>query len=325
VNGGVSEGGTEEVSWLVEAEEPERGVLMNVWGDGERVWAVGGQPERGLLWSRLGNTPAGEGAWEVAEGVPEGPLLNWVHGAGGHLWVVGNKGRALRSVGGGEWVPFDTGTLQDLWGVFVVSPSEVWAVGGNASGEGEAQPVLARFDGEAWTLLQPPELDRSGVRAFFKVWSDGEGRVWAVGMKGVIIGDLGGGWGQQQVTPAEGAPPNSEDLISLWGGGGELVAVGGRSNGVIARWDSASSSWRSQTIAGLPGLNGVWVDERGVASAVGVRGSAVRVPPQSFEVSRERTYTSLVLHAVWSDGVRRWAVGGTLDSAPPWEGVILAD
>jgi len=40
-------------------------------------------------------------------------------------------------------------------------------------------------------------------------------------------------------------------------------------------------------------------------------------------VTRQRTGEALVLHAVWGEGARRWAVGGSLDSAPPWEGLIL--
>ena len=317
------DGGSEDPEWRTEAELASEGTVMSVWGTGELVYAVGGQPNAGRVWSRPISDEAGEGSWTALTGVPDGPLLNWVHGAEGHLWVVGSDGRALRSVEGGAWESFDSGTTQDLWGVFAVSASEVWAVGGDANGEGDAAPVLIRFDGVQWSPVPVPELDRSGVRALFKVWGDGAGQVWAVGMKGVIIAELGEGWTQQQVSPAEGSPPNAEDLISLWGVNGELVAVGGRSNGVIARWDG--SAWRSQTISGLPGLNGVWMDPSGTAHAVGVRGSAVTIESGSFEVSRERTYSTLVLHAIWSDELTRWAVGGTLDNSPPWEGLILAD
>jgi len=81
--------------------------------------------------------------------------------------------------------------------------------------------------------------------------------------------------------------------------------------------------WTSQTLAGLPGLSGVWVAPGGEATAVGVRGAAIRVAPGGFVVTRQRTGEALVLHAVWGEGARRWAVGGSLDSAPPWEGLIL--
>lgn len=324
--GGVEAGeeaGVEEALWRPEAELSEEGVVMSVWGAGDSVYSVGGQPDQGRVWRRALSASAGEGEWVMQPNIPDGPLLNWVHGAEGHVWAVGNDGRALRSVNEGAWTTFATGTTQDLWGVFAVSASEVWAVGGDANGDGDAHPVLLRFDGDQWSEVPVPQLDRSGVRAFFKVWSDGGGRVWVVGMKGVIIAELGEGWSQQVVSPHGESPPNAEDLISLWGSQGEVVAVGGRSNGVIARWDGVS--WRSQTIAGLPGLNGVWVDQAGVGHAVGVRGSAVTIAPGSFEVERQRTYVTMVLHAIWSDGLARWAVGGTLDNSPPWEGLIIAD
>lgn len=314
--------GDAQITWEIEQEfSEEKGVLMNVWGNSgqsgwnqEQVWSVGGQPDQGRMWAW------NRGQWEDLD-LPSGPLLNWIHGRDGHLWVVGNQGRALRKIGDeGEWEVFTADTDHDLWGVWVVSTDEVWAVGGNAVGEDDPDPVLTRFDGTQWTRIPLPELDRNGVRSLFKIWGNGQ-QLFAVGMKGVIIGDLGQGWEQLPVVPVEGSPPNSEDLISLWGSGGEVIAVGGRSNGVIARWNG--QEWKSQTLAGVPGLNGVWVDEFGKATTVGVRGSIFTFEPSSFEKVRYRTPVSDVLHAVWSDGQSLWSVGGTLDNTPPWLGVIL--
>ena len=165
-------------------------------------------------------------------------------------------------------------------------------------------------------------LDRSGVRALFKVYGDSAtGHVFAVGMKGVILGDLGEGWRQLDVVPAGDAPPSSEDFVSLWGHSEGLLAVGGRSNGILARWNG--TQWESTTLSGVPGLNGVWVDQRGLATTVGVRGAALTVPADALSGARERTGTQLVLHAVWGRSSEIWAVGGSLDNSPPWEGVIL--
>ncbi len=318
--------GTEH-SWSIEASFSEEGTVMSVWGatDSEEwsdlsVWAVGGQPEQGVIWSRT------DGEW-INVNAPMGPLLNWVHGSRGHLWVVGNEGRAMRYIdpaqgGDGEWESFNADTEQDLWGVFAQSPTEVWAVGGDPTGTGDIDPVLTRFDGNVWTRVELPSPDRSGVRALFKIYGDPlTGSLFAVGMKGVIYGDVGSGWGQLNITSATDAPPSGEDLISLWGKGDQLVAVGGRSNGVLAQWDG--QEWRSSVLSGVPGLNGVWVDERGRATAVGVRGAALQVLVGSFEGERERTNTSLVLHATWGNEDEIWAVGGSLDNTPPWTGVIL--
>ena len=104
-------------------------------------------------------------------------------------------------------------------------------------------------------------------------------------------------------------------------GAGSLLAVGGRSNGILARWDGMT--WRSTRLAGVPGLNGVWMDKQGVATTVGVRGAALTVPKDSLSGTRERTGTPLVLHAIWGHSAELWAVGGSLDNSPPWEGIIL--
>lgn len=314
-------------TWTVEAAFRTEGTVMSIWGADEeagwtesKLWAVGGQPERGVLWHRQ------DEEW-IEDETPDGSLLNWVHGVDGHLWVVGNDGRALRKIdaaagGDDQWESFDTDTEQDLWGVFAMSPNEVWAVGGDPIGSEEVDPVLTRFDGSSWQRVSLPEPDRSGVRALFKIFGDRQtGAVFAVGMKGVMYGDIGHGWVQLPVHSINDQPPSVEDFVSIWGQNNELVAVGGRSNGVIARWNG--QEWYSSMLSGIPGLNGVWVDETGHTTSVGVRGASLRLSPQTYEGVRERTNTALVLHAVWGTGPDIWAVGGSLDRSPPWEGVII--
>ena len=337
----VDMGPTEAVEheWQIAANFETEGTVMSIWGNlnnqswsNSQVWSVGGQPDEGRIWVRNSEQESADldlssvGEWQEVE-VPDGPLLNWVHGSQGHLWVVGNDGRALRwvdaQVGGrGEWETFDTDTDQDLWGVYVVSPNEVWAVGGDPLSIEDPDPVITRFDGMLWQRVTVPELDRTGVRALFKVYADEQtGHVFAVGMKGVILGDIGQGWIQLPVISNNDNPPSVEDFVSLWGTGDQLIAVGGRSNGVIARWNG--QEWRSEMLTGIPGLNGVWVDHSSKATAVGTRGSAMVLLPGSFEVNRERTGTPLVLHATWGTAGAVWAVGGSLDGSPPWEGIIL--
>lgn len=313
-------------SWSAEASFQVEGTVMSVWGtdqaegwETDTVYAVGGQPEKGLLWQRV------QGQWgEVS--VPAGALLNWIHGKSGHVWIVGNGGRALRMIsskagGTGEWQAMETGLMQDLWGVWVNAPDDVWTVGGDPVGEGEPDPILAHFDGEQWEKIVIPPLDRSGVRALFKIYGGPQGSLFAVGMKGVIIGDLGDGWAQQPVVSSGGAPTVSEDFVSLWGSHDDLVAVGGRTNGAIARWDG--NTWQSTILAGVPGLNGIWMDEQGDATLVGTRGAALILPKSQMSAERERSNETLVLHACWGRGQEIWAVGGSLNSSPPWEGVIL--
>ncbi|MEZ4436595.1 MAG: hypothetical protein R3F65_29700 [bacterium] len=284
--------------------------LLSVWGPAaHEIYAVGGLPDRGLARRFDGR------AWSDLT-VPDGPLLNWVHGCGDTLWMVGNDGRALRRVGDGAFEAVDTGETQDLWGVWCAAPDRAWAVGGDAAAvDGAPDPVVIEWDGAAWHRIALPALDRE-IRAFFKVWGTGPDHVFAVGAKGVIVRWNGTAW-QQQLAGT------TRDFVSLWGRApDDIVAVGGRANGMVARYDGVT--WTSVSLDTEPGMNGVWVDAAGTAHIVGLRGRILRMAPGGFDYERERYTEPWLLHAIWgTDGGRLYAVGGTLDQTPPWQGIAL--
>ena len=144
---------------------------------------------------------------------------------------------------GMRWAEMDSGSDVDLWGVWGSDPNDVWAVGGNIP---DGPPIILHYDGMAWSSVEVPMLDRSST-ALLKVWGTSSANVFAVGQLGVIVKYDGNSW--QQVPSGTG-----EDLISLWGSGpSQIVAVGGRNNGVVARYDG--SGWTSQSIAPFVGLN----------------------------------------------------------------------
>lgn len=301
------------VTWSEGFAAGPEGTFMSVWGtSAEDVWTVGGQPEAGVIFHRDAS------GWSKAASVPEGPLLNWVHGAGGDVWVVGNAGRALRKRGDGAFEPTDTGVEDPLWGVWAAAPDDVWAVGGDAlrPADEDPRPLLMHFDGQAWAEVPLPELDRTPPKALFKVWGTGPDNVIAVGGRGVLLRYDGSSWSQETVG-------TGDDLISLWGSGPEEIAVvGGRSGGVLSRWDG--DTWQTEDLLGLPGLNGIWMSPAGEVQVVGNRGSVARVGAGGFGFERDQSGTLLVLHAVWSaPGGPLFAVGGSLDMAPPYEGVVL--
>lgn len=305
-----------ERTWTAPAAGPDArlGLCMSVWGPGpDTLYAVGGQPQAGAAW-RFDGT-----AWQPLT-LPDGPLLNWVHGAGDVLWMVGDGGRALRSRDGGasfEAVP--TGTDQPLWGVWAANDATVWAVGGDArTAPDDWAPVLLKLTADAFETVPLPTLDRT-FAAIYKVWGSGPDDVIAVGARGVLLHYDGTAWAQ---VPVPGGL--SDDLISVWGQGAERVVVaGGRNNGVaLAR---EAGIWRraaADALSKRPGLNGVWVAPDGTATLVGVRGAAIRLLPDDTLI-RDRTDTSLVLHAVFGVADREVAVGGSLDSSPPWTGLML--
>lgn len=301
--------GPVEETWSVAFDATDDGALLSVWGPSDdRLWAVGGQPETGVVWQYA------DGAWAKAA-PPEGPLINWVHGAGDVEWFVGDGGRALRRVGGGDWETFETGTEAPLWGVFAVSADEAWAVGGQAIDDGNPpDPVITHYKDGAWTRVAVPAVDRD-FRALFKVWGRAADDVWAVGAKGVILHWDGAAWSQQ-------GSGTGEDLISLFGVGDAVAIVGGRSNGVLSRL--TADGWDTRVLAGNPGFNGIWMQPDGTAWVAGNRGLLLSIPPDSYEPTRHRSDTREVLHGIWgTPSGHRLAVGGSLDTSPPWIGIAL--
>ncbi len=282
------------------------GALLSTWGRNPNfVWAVGGQPELGEVWKK---TDEGWGPVEI----PEGPLLNWVHGEGNTTMFVGDGGRCLRTTGGAIKV-VETGVTSTLWGVWIANSDQGWAVGGDARGAGDPDPVLLQWEGAEWIRRDLPALDVE-IKALFKVWGTGPDNVWAVGQRGVLMHYDGSAWTQ---VPSG----TNKDLISLWGTGpDDILAVGGRANGILARYDG--TSWATQVLEGQPALNGIWMAPDGVATIVGARGFAASVP-SGFEFERVVTDTRTLLHGVWGTEGYQVTVGGTLDGAPPWEGVAL--
>lgn len=302
--------------WRV-SDEPgeEAGSLLSVWGASEDdVRAVGGQIDSlgeagtGVMLLRNGE------AWETETIPDDTPVLNWIHGADGILWAVGNEGAAIRQQGG-SWERDDTGATVPLWGVFVLSADEAWAVGGDPF-DTDGTGVLFHYTGGAWEEVELPELDRDAP-AIFKVWASSPSDVHAVGDNGVIMHFDGSEW--VQVASGTGA-----DLISLWGtGADEILAVGGRANGVIARYDG--SGWTSTMLAMAPPLNGIWMDSEGVSYLAGERGTILRVAAGANEAEMVETPARLeTLHAIFGfDEGSQISVGGTLMSPPPYSGLIL--
>lgn len=290
------------------------GAFMSIWASApDDVYTVGGQP------SVPGVDAAGvvfhfDGvSWRELE-VPAGGMLNWVYGVDGEAWVVGEQGRALRFADGAFVEETSTGVDAPLWGVWGAAADDLWAVGGDARDRNGA-PVLVRWDGAEWTNVELPELDRPAP-ALFKVWGTSATQIFAVGSRGVLLAYDGETW--SQVPSGTG-----EDLVSLWGRSpDDIVCVGGRSNGVLGRFDG--SAWRFETLERVSGLNGSWMAEDGTAYAAGVNGRILHFAPGSNEFTDIESETDNVLHAIFGlNGGPGYAVGGTLLNTPPYEGDVL--
>ncbi|MFW6050061.1 MAG: hypothetical protein ACODAU_02735 [Myxococcota bacterium] len=296
-------------TWREAFDASEAGWLLNVGGPAEGpLWAVGGTPTDGVVLEE-----SDEGWAPRALGV-EVPLLNWTHAFGpDDRFVVGNGGTVLRYDGDG-FERMATPTTEDLWGVWGAAPDDVWAVGG--SGRTGSVATVLHFDGASWETEVLPPLQRTGVRAFFKVWGTAANDVWVVGQAGAVVHWDGSQWTEHLVGV-------SDDLISLWGTGPDRVAVvGGRSNGVVAVWDG--EGWSSESVAPLPGLNGVWMRRDGVAHVAGIDGTLATVDPGTFAWEEADAGTRTTFHSVFGRDGRLWAVGGNLESGSgPYQGVAF--
>jgi len=298
--------------WTIVSElGPELGMAMSVWGrTAEEAVVVGGQlsSDEGSAGFVLRRSPTG---WEPDPLPPGTPMLHWVGPAGEDTWIVGRDGAALRWEGEG-WVSHPSNTEVDLWGIWGGTTEDVWAVGGDGIAD---PPTLLHFDGSSWGPSElPADLPR-GSNALFKVWGADPEHVFIVGDGGVALDGVGPDW---SATYMESIAP----LIAVRGRSAtDVVAVGGRSNARIARFDG--STWQDTTLLD-PGLNGVWLDASGRATLVGRLGGIFELPAGSMEPVTMSSPTFDLLHAVhgFDDGTRI-AVGGTFEGPPPWRGVIL--
>ena len=305
-----------EVGWEVALEVgPDVGAFLSAWGpDADRLYVVGGQepaepgPTTGAMMRWDGTQ------WSAVELPADTPKLNWIHGVGEHRFAVGELGTVLHRVGDDDanaWEVSRCETNLALWGVWGAAPDDLWAVGGDGFSR---PPVLCRFDGTAWTLVDLPPFSVMS-RALFKVWGASADAVWAVGHRGLVLHWDGDAWSEQTSGTAL-------DLISLWGTGpDEVLAVGGRADSVIVRWDGAQ--WQAREMFGPAGLNGIWMADDGASTIVGTMGRIDTVARGTLDAVPDDSPTTLALHAVFGVAGQRVAVGGSLDLSPPFSGIVL--
>lgn len=298
------------VTWTQAFDTTNTGWLLNAWGSSPSdIYAVGGRADAGVVMHFDGTV------WQQATLGVSTPLLNWSFGfSATDVFTVGNDGTVLH-FDGTRWSRQPTPTTQPLWGVWGAAPNDVWAVGGNGM---VPNATLLHFDGTAWTTETAlPTLQKQRVGQFLKVWGTSADDVYVVGQRGVVLHRTQGQWREELV----GA---SDDLVSLWGANGVVIAVGGRSNGIVSKWDG--TTWTTQNLAPLAGFNGVWTRDGKTAWVAGVEGTIARLNLTTLEPTRERSGTFDDLHNCFGIGSTLFAVGGNLQSANPpvYRGVAIS-
>jgi hypothetical protein len=296
--------------WVEAFPAKDFGWLLAAWGPSpDDVYVVGGTPDEGKIMHWDG------ASWsEVTIGVPV-PLINWTYGFGPNdITFVGSEGTVLH-YDGSTFELQSTPTDQDLWGVWGSASNDLYAVGGN--GREEGQSTILHYDGTAWTKTATPAHARPSVNAYFKVWGTSADNVYVVGQRGALARFDGTAF-----TEVESGA--SEDLVSLWGTGpNNIVAVGGRNNGQVVIYDG--TSWRRESLAPLPGLNGVWMRSPDVAYIGGAEGTLATLNVSTASYETEPVDTTLSIHALFgtSDGTLLAVGGSLLTTQPPHEGVAV--
>ena len=194
------------------------------------------------------------------------------------IFSVGEEGTILSS-DGEIWEEQESGTIQDLNGVWGISPENVFAVG-NAG-------VTIHFDGDTWEEQESgPPWDLNDV------WGDPTGQaIVAVGDSGTILSFDGDTW-------VEMGNNNHWDLNGIWGfSPRDIFAVG--VNGTILHFDG--EAWKEQesgTIT-IQNLNSVWGTSSDNVYAVGDEGTILRYDGNTWTDASGNLSSIAALNSVW--------------------------
>ncbi|MGF1469779.1 MAG: hypothetical protein ACFCGT_26950 [Sandaracinaceae bacterium] len=184
----------------------------------------------------------------------------------------------------------EPGWLMNVW---ALSPTEVFAVGGDAD-DGTGGRIL-RSDGDGWA-----DVDH-GLAVPLLNWITGFGPddLWVVGVEGTMIHHDGSTWARVEV-------PTQEDLWGIWGAApDDIWAVGGSgrsgAEAILLRYDG--SAWSQVPLPELDrervrALFKVWGTSADNVYAVGQRGVLLR-----FDGS---AWSQIVLPDVADDLIALW-------------------
>jgi hypothetical protein len=214
----------------------------------------------------------------------------------------------------------------ELFGVSVASPGDVWAVGVALPPGRPARTLVERWQGRAWRTVPSPNRPTGGsflnaivALSASDAWAAGLSRTPGGPARTLILHWDGRGWG---IIASPNAGPGDNSLVSVAAASARDVwAVGyhdakGVYRSLVEHWDG--DRW---TVARLPrlggpgnGLNAVDVDASGVVWAVG--GSArARGPSQPLILRLDGRSWSVVpapasLHGATLNGVAAWGRRG---------------
>lgn len=293
------------------------GGLLSVSGTSATdVYAVGSDPGDGR--GPLVLHYHGDGWTRLNTGVSEGLGFWWITDrmVGDSFFLGGEGGLIMRyRPATGQFERHATPGTQTIFGLWGVSPNNVFAVGGDANDPFDSG-VIWRYDGTSWTATDVTSIVPTGIPVLFKVWGRSENEVYACGARGALLRFDGSTWTSL-------SSPTTRTLFTIHGNASLVVAVGGAQSGVIV--DDASGSFADVTPEGALQQNGTFVPASGDPVTVGLEGSiafrrngAWQMDDTGLNIDPQLDY-----HAAWIDpegGI--WAVGGQIKVEPNRDGLI---
>lgn len=209
-------------------------------------------------WERVPSPTPEDGGALLAAVAVVAPDLAWAVGGSGDPVVPSSTLAILWN--GFEWDVVATpnpGSLANRFdAVDALSPDAAWAVGRASSGAGDV-PIVAQWDGGAWTLLpSPPDVPEGALLGVAAISTDD---VWAVGYAGdpalgqeraVAVHWNGLGWTSAPVRSAIGGGRSALVAVSALPGT-DVWAVGyQRARPVILHYDGTAWSRSSSEARG---------------------------------------------------------------------------
>jgi hypothetical protein len=271
------------------------------------------------------------------------PLLGVAVRSTYDVWACG-QGGYIAHWDGTKWSEIQSGTTQDLHGIWVTPRGQGYAVGKSgtilhyngatwqpqASGVTDILTGFAAAGRERWVCGQNGRLLLDAgfgwsvfpspvATALNRLFALAPNDIWAVGVGGVALHYNGGSWTATTTGVAD-------DLYGVWGASStEVYAVG--LNGTIIRWDgTAWTSVASPTTQHLFHITGTADGGNAIAvgdTAVVFNGISWTLAPNDFLGQRAWAVQGTVSDNYWAVTEQGWAYNLTLDgriyAAAPWD------